>query len=366
MMSRAPGKRLLIWLALFGFSSPAWAEKPNVIPLITEQNWRLVNSQKLALNDVSQWGGDPAVEREYGVQEIERQQFQMDNQTAEAIVENAADTFSAYGLLTFYQTDRMTLEKDLPLVRQGPRVALMARGTLFIRIPFDAQANAGLTRASLRSLLIALGGVPSPSQPQANLPAPLPAQGLISGSEKYLLGDAAAQRVLPSFRTDLIGFSLGAEARLASYLSRNERVRVLAITYPTPQIARMRFRTLEKSLGVNTSQGPGAVYGKFSGSFVILVLDTNSKLVAENVLQQFASSHEITGIPRYPGDESMIIQVVRLVLANLYLTFLLASFSVFGGLMFLGSKKLARKWFPNSAWGQPDDSTIIRLNLDKV
>jgi hypothetical protein len=359
-------KRLVVGLVFLVLPSSVWAQKPVVVPLVTEPHWSLAKSQKLSLDDVRQWNGDPAVEREYGVREIERQAFHMDNQSAETIVEKAADASSAYGLLTFYQTDIMTPEKDMPLVRLGPRVTLMARGPFFIRIPLGAPDNTELSRESLRSLLIALGGLPSPSQPRANVPPPLPAQGFISGSEKYLLGEVAAQRVLPNFRTDLIGFAQGAEARLASYRSQNERVRVLAITYPTPQIARARFETMRMLLGIDNPQETGKVFGKRSGSFVILVLDASSRIIAENVLKQFASSQEVTWNERYPGDESMVIQVVRLVLANFLLTAILGSFGIFGGLAFFGSKWVAHKWFPNSTWGQPDESTIIRLNLDKV
>jgi len=366
MMFNISARWLVVGFVLFVFPSSVRAQKPVVVPLVTEPHWSLAKSQKLALDDVRQWNGDPAVEHEYGVREIEWQAFQMDSQTAVAMVEKAADASAAYGLLTFYQTDIMTPERDMPLVRLGPRVALMARGPFFIRIPLGAPDNTDLSRESLRSLLIALGGLPSPSQSRANVPAPLPAQGFISGSEKYLLGEVAAERVLPNFRTDLIGFAQGAEARVASYRSQNERVRVLAITYPTPQIARARFETIQKLMAIDNPQGPEKVFGKRSGSFVILVLDASSRTIAQNVLKQFTSSQEVTWNERYPGDESMVIQVVRLVLANLLLTAFLGSFGIFGGLVFFGSKKLARKWFPNSTWGQPDDSTIIRLNLDKV
>jgi hypothetical protein len=143
-------------------------------------------------------------------------------------------------------------------------------------------------------------------------------------------------------------------------------VRVLAITYPTPQIARARFETMQKLLGIDNPQGPGKVFGKRSGSFVILVLDASSRIIAGNVLKQFTTTQDVTWNRPYPGDESMVIQVVRLVLANLFLTAILSSFGIFGGLVFFGSKWVARKWFPDSTWGQPDDSTIIRLNLDKV
>ena len=83
-----------------------------------------------------------------------------------------------------------------------------------------------------------------------------PHQGLIAGSEKYLVGEEAARHVLPSFRTDLIGFSQGAEVQTGTYSTGNGRASLVAVAYPTPQIARARFGEMEKLLTLNQDRGP--------------------------------------------------------------------------------------------------------------
>jgi hypothetical protein len=46
-------------------------EKPIVMPLVPAADWRQVDTQPLPLPTVGKYGGDPAVEREYGVKALE-------------------------------------------------------------------------------------------------------------------------------------------------------------------------------------------------------------------------------------------------------------------------------------------------------
>jgi Family of unknown function (DUF6599) len=374
-------KRLLLGFALMALATLAWAEKPNVIPLATSSKWHLVISQKLATDALTDWGGDPAIEKEYGVKSVVLRTYTLypEDESVKVLVEDAADVSSAYGLFTLYRNDSMTSLKGLPLTEVGANSAVMARGQTFIRIVGPQIANASarnsgadkpeishpfpFTLSQMQTLLVLVGGSgPTPDDLRA-MPGALPEAGLIEGSEKYLLGMESAKRVLPSFRSELIGFSQGAEARLATYRSGGAKVRVLALTYPTPQIARQRFETMEKLLEVNKGQGASTIYGKLTGSFVILVMDAETASLASGILDEFKSTGYITWNEPYQGDQPLVLQVVRLVLANLFLSFILAGFGLFGGILFFGSKYIARKWFPKSMWGQPDEATIIRLNL---
>lgn len=359
----------------------AQAQKSNVIPLATSSQWRLESSAKVPLASVGKWGGDPAVEKEYGVKSLERRTYTLypEEESVDVIFEKAQDDSSAYGLLTLYRDASMTSLRNLPLTEVGKSSALMSRGLNFIRItlhtseaasgkaagnPKAAPREFPFTLQQLHSLLVLVGGAgPSPDELRS-LPGKLPARGFIQGSEKYVLGTESARRVLPSFPAHLLGFDQGAELRMARYRSGDSQVRVLAVTYPTPQIARLRFESMEKQLEVNKERGAESVFGKRTGSFVILVLDANSAASADLVLGQFRTTGYVTWNERYPGNESIVMQMVRLVLANLILAFMLAGFAFGGGLVWFASKLVARKWFPKSAWGSPDDATIIKLNLE--
>lgn len=381
-MNGIAAKRLALCFALLAATAPAWAEKPTVISLATSSQWRLEKTRNVEVSAVRAWGGDPALEAEYGVKSPKQRTYRLypEDKSVDVIFEEAQDVSSAYGLMTLYTTEEMTTFENLPLTVVGKGIALMARGRNFIRVvqPADAlpfaQAADGagdpqsprefpLTLSQLRSLLQTVGGSgPSPDDLRS-LPGALPGRGLVQGTEKYLLGPESARRVLPSFRSDLIGFTQGAEVRVARYRNGQAQVRVLAITYPTPQIARIRFEAFEKLLDVNQEKGQGSAFGKRSGSFVILALDANSEKSAQDVLDRFGTTGYVTWSERYPGEKPIVLQMVEFVLANLIFTFMLAGFAVVGGCIFFTTKVMARKWFPKTAWGQPDEATIIKLNL---
>lgn len=358
-------RRLREWLALptalLAALPLGFAQKPTIIRLVPAANWRQVSSQMLGLEAVREYGGDPAIEREYGVQTLERRTYQLDNTQADVLVEPAADTSAAYGLLTYYHTESMAPEKGIQLGLSNLEGALMTRGRNFIR--FRRPKGSRLTDDEFRALLIFVGGTRPSFDALANLPPPLPSEGRIPGTEKYLLGPEAARRVLPSFRAEQIGFAEGAEVQLAEYQSGKGRTTVMAIGYPTPQSARVRFGAMTLSLGINQEHGPGSLYGRRQGSFVFLVLNADSSATATKLIDQFRVARQVSWDERYPGNRSFTLQVVELVLANIMLSFILAGICVLGGILFFLSKRLAAKWFPDLSWGHTDEETLIRLNL---
>lgn len=378
-MAQAMLSRLVAGVAVLATAVSVWAEKPTFIPLATSSKWLLVSSRKADVNEVKNWGGDPAIERECGVKSVILRTYTLypENESVNVLIEEASDPTSAYSLFTLYRDDSMTPLANLPGTEVGGDKAVMRRGERFIRItqPDAAKASTAdagtgkkahhfsLTMDQLHSLLLAVGGPVQAGDESLGLPGQLPQEGLVEGSEKYLLGEASAKFAMPSFRFNLLGFSQGAEARLATYQSGGAKLKVIAVTYPTPQIARQRFGTMENILQINKDQGPQSLYGKVTGSYVVLVFDAGSQTNAASVLGQFNSAGYITWNERYEGDQPVVIQMVRFVLANIFFSFILIGFALCGGLLFFTSKVLARRWFPDSAWGQPEGNTIIRLNL---
>jgi hypothetical protein len=360
-MFRRPVWQIALLVGLLALPRALRSQKHTVIPLVPAANWHLMSTQPLALDAVRHWGGDPVIEREYGVKTIVERKYHLGDQTAEALFEEAADPTAAYGLLTFYQTDSMLPVKGVEFALEGAESALMVRGPFFVRTRRAAGSN--VSDNAFRALLIFIGGTRPSRQEAARLPPPLPAKGLIRGSEKYLLGLEAARRVLPEFRTELIGFTQGAEAQVASYRVGSAQAKVVAITYPTPQIARARFGAMENLLGINQDRGRDSVYGRRSGSYVFLVLDAGSASVSRKLMDQFQVSSAVSWNEKAPNEHSFTLQVVRLVLANLLLSFMIAGFAVGGGLIIFLSRRLAARLFPQWTWADTEHETIIRLNL---
>src|SRR3989449_6618465 len=217
---------LFLFLGLFALPHLAAAQKYSVVPLVTSRNWRVLNSETLDLRAIPNWGGDPAIENEYGVKTVTLRTYGLEGVTADAIFEGTSDASSAYGLYTFYQTKSMAPEKGMQLAVSGPSGTIMARGRFFIRVfkptapprggaaavrknSPEATALQRISDADFLALLVTLGGARPAPEALAGLPAPLPAARLAPGSEKYLLGREAARRVLPELPTRLIGFSQG-------------------------------------------------------------------------------------------------------------------------------------------------------------
>ncbi len=315
----------------------------------------------MSLEAVKLWGGDPAIEREFGVKTVILRVYHLADQKAEMLIEEAQDVTSAYGLFTYYQNAGMAAAKGMELTRMGPEGAIMARGRLLIRARSAPESK--VSSDKLQALLILVGGTRPSQRDAASLPAPLPVQGLVDGSERYLLGLGSASRILPKFRTDLIGFTQGAEAQVGTYAMQGVRATVVAITYPTPQIARERFSVMESLLAVNKDRGAGSVYGRRQSSYVILVLDSGSESGARKLMDQFRVTANVSWNERAPDRGGFTMQVVRLVLANIMLSFIIIGFALGGGIVVFLSRRAAMRWFPDS-WADPEHDSLIRIKLN--
>ena len=79
--------------------------------------------------------------------------------------------------------------------------------------------------------------------------------------------------MLPTFRTDLIGFEQSAEVQLGQYKTAKGTATLISISYPTPQMARVRFGSLKDLPGPEPGEGDGSTFGDRHGSYVFLVLN---------------------------------------------------------------------------------------------
>jgi len=351
---------LLVVLTAIPFLCPA-QQKPLVMPLVPAANWRLAESGPLPLSAVSMYGGEPAIEKEYGVKALELRTYQLGKTRVQVMVEPAPDATSAYGLLTFYSTSAMLPEKGVDLACGDANGALMARGRNFLRLLRGKDAT--VAENDYLALLVFVGGTKPAADPLATLPLRLPTKDLTPGSEKYLLGLEAAKRALPTFRTDLIGFEQGAEVQLGQYQTTKGLSTLMAISYPTSQIARVRFGALTSFLALNQERGADTLYGRRRGSFVFLVLHAGNSETASLLMDQFRVTQGVSWDERYVTERSFTLQLIQMILAILILTAFLIAGGLAAGIIFFLSRRVAARFFPNWQWGHPDDDQLIRLNL---
>jgi len=360
-MKRLVSALALSLLTLNAVRPLSCAQDVSVIPLVPAANWRLISTQGLGLDEIKSYGGDSAIEHEYGVNSLEVRTYQLDGTRAEVVLESAADVSAAYGLLTYYQNESMHPEKGIQLAMTGPQVSLMARGRSFIR--FLRPKNSQISENDFRALMILVGGTRPTSDSLANLPPALSPSGLIPGSGKYIIGPETASRVLPNFPTDLIGFNQGAEVQVGEYLLGNSRSTMMEVSYPTPQIARLRFQAMSDSLGLNQDRGANSLYARREGSFIFLALNAKNKTDATRFLDQFNVNEQLSWDERYPGDKTIGRQLFELIMGNVFLTIVLAGAGVAGGVLIVLSRRVTARFFPAWEWGHPEMDRLIRLNL---
>ena len=336
-------------------------DKPFVMPLVPAADWRQVDSHPLPLASVSNYGGDPVVEKEYGVKALELRTYKLGKKQTQVVVEPATDATAAYGLLTFYQAQEMTQENGVQLAVRDDHETLMARGSNFIR--FLRSKDAPASESEYQALLVFVGG-PKPSDSALkSLPPSMPSKGLIPGTEKYLLGLEAAKRALPSFRTDLLGFEQSAEVQLGQYKTAKGTATLISISYPTPKIARVRYGALKDFLGLNQDHGDASIYGVRHGSYVFLAVNAGNQETATALMDLFQVTQGVSWDQKYVSERTFTLQLVHMVLAIFLLTAFLITACVVVGVLFFLSRRLAAKFFPESQWGRTDDDQLIRLNL---
>jgi hypothetical protein len=363
MMNRFASGLTLLLVSLSAVPALLCAQNVSVIPLVPAADWRLVATQQgSGVDEIKAYGGDPAAEREYGVKSFEARTYQLGGARAEVVLETAADVSTAYGLFTYYQNESMHPEKGIQLAMTGPLVSLMARGRTFVR--FLRPKDSRLSEDELRALMILVGGTRPTTDSLANLPPGLPPSGLIPGSGKYIIGPETTRLVLPNFPADLIGFSQGAEVQVGEYLSGNLRSTMMELSYPTPQIARLRFGEMSRSLALNQDRGANSLYARREGSFIFMALKSSNKVAATKFLDQFNVNEQLTWDERYPGDKTIGRQLFELIMGNAFLTLVLAGGGIGGGVLIVLSRRVTAIFFPAWEWGHPDSDRLIRLNLE--
>jgi hypothetical protein len=337
------------------------AQKSFVMPLVSESGWQLTASGDSNLQELNSFGCQPAVDQEFGVRSVTQRTYSKEGTSVTVYFEKAADPSSAYGLFTFYQSSAMHPITGVQLAVAGPKDALMARGRYFIRVVEPTGSD--LSQRNLHSLLASIGGAKLGVDNAEKLPQRLPKRGLVQGSEKYLLGPEAAHRVLGPFPVGAIGFEDGVEALVGTYVSGGERLRLLAISYPTPQLAQLKYKDIQKALHGNDSKQLGPVYGHLRGSYAFLVLNAKSAEPANKLLNQFRLSQYLTWSPHSRPDESTAYQLVNLVLANFELIGIIAVFATLAGIVGAIVKRLIIKYFPESSLSRRQDNQLTKLKL---
>lgn len=284
---------------------------------------------------------DQALWDECGLQEAERAEFTASKGgKLTATAWRFQDSTGAFAAFHWQKAPDAKLSGLGKLAAASGTDAWLALGNYLFRFtgsrpePADVQAlSGGLARLE--------------QSPLPTLPSSLPAQDMLAGSRRHVIGPAALERFAPGFPAALAGFRFGAEAHLARYPAPGGEMTLVVFSYPTPHIAREQETAF---------QGwPGAMV-KRSGPLVAVIAAPKDANAAEKLLSRVRYAAEITWNERVATRRD---NVGDLILNVFILIGILLLFALVSGVAFGGVRTLARRWF---GW-TPESENMITLDL---
>jgi len=297
--------------------------------------WQRMTADPVKVTDQRVWD-------EYGLEASEKADFEKNGVTAHAIAYRLKDPTSALAVFQWQHPNGKQSDLAKQAIETPDGGVFLAYGNYVLSLEkFRPDTD------TFNQILIALPRLDMSAQP--TLPGFLPKEGLIAGSERYLIGPASLEKFEPKISVGLAAFSLSAEAQTARFKAKDGEQQLTIFAYPTQQIAKIK---LEEFLKV-----PGVI-GKRSGPLVALIPAPTSPDSAERLLALVNHKTTLTFNARTPAkDENM-----GDILSNIFiLTGVLLGFCVFAGAAFGGIRVFAQRFLGAS---KPGDS-MITLHLEE-
>jgi len=297
---------------------------------------------------------DFAVLKEYGFTDFESATYTRSERSMEIKAARFKDASGAFGALTYYVPPQMQAEQI------GDRAASNNSRILFysgnVLVDANLKQVTAMSAADLRALSEALPRPRGNLSALPTLPANLPKQAIRANTERYVMGPVAMERVGVPLPASVVDFNKGAEIEFARYRSSQGEAGLTLIAYPTPQIAAERMRALQAA---SLSGGPFTY--KRTGPIVAVVNGSISDAEAQELLAQVNYDADVTW--NQPTKLNPTEDRASFIIAEVLLVLIVLAIALVIGLIFGGSRMIARRLFPNRHLDRPDEVEIIRLNL---
>jgi hypothetical protein len=315
-----------IILALFPFVASA-AMLPDSVGVFHRVSAQPVAFQKQALPD------------EYGFQEGEEAQYEGDGQKFTATAYRFQDPTGALAAFEWMRPADSKPSGIAKVAVDWPDGSLLLEGNYVLKF-VGYHPGAPLAAALVENLKQVDN---SPLPPLLDY---MPAENLVPGSERYILGPVSLAQFAPAIPPSTAAFHLGAEAQLGSYRGPGGEMQMALFEYPTPQIAMQQAPAFEKI--------PQAMV-KRSGPLVAIVLSPPNADAAERLLAQVKYQATVTLDERVSTRRD---NIGNLVINAFILIGILLGFSIVAGLAVGGVRAFLRR-------GQPagEGEGMITLHL---
>ena len=350
MTARLRGRHIFCLGLFLLFARPGYANLP-----ASFNGWQTKSFHPIPSNLLEQFAGnDILLLHEYGFVSGQRREYARDSSTLTVTLWEMRDATGSYGLFTFFQEPGMEgPDGDGSMMeRQGRWLA--RRGPYVI----DARGESlGSDEAPML-----LSEIPPLTSRQEILPLLaeyLPEDNVVPASTKFLMGPVGLDRLAIGLSAAVIGFDLGAEAAVAQYRTGGSALRVLLVSYATPQLAARQLRSFEDGAFAAGADRP-KIYARRKGSLLAFILDAPQEAVAEGLFDGIRYESVITWNERAPNPKD---NVGNLLLAAFLLTGFCLLVTLVAGISFGGLRYLAKKFLPWAVFDRPSAMEIIRLNI---
>lgn len=350
----------LILLVLL-ISAPALAATQELLPA-TLGDWTSTRGVTVGPREIEKLAGeDAALLREYGVTGAEQRTYSRGGRSVEVTVFLFAESTTAYGAFSFLRTSAVPAagRSIMPGQRRGAERVLLGNFIL------EASGNGlgtqrGALKALQKKLLAWSDGAPYPLLVQY-----LPTEGLVRGSERYLLSAASLSRALPIEQSDWVSFQYGAEAQLARYRTNGKETTLLLISYPTPQAAQLKQAELGRWFNVNNSEtaptNRPAVYVRRVLSVLAIAVGSNSPEAAKPLLDSVQYQPNFSwNEPSHRATDPPILFTIYGIIVG---TGALLAFTLVAGIAFGGVRIVTKFFFPGKVFDRAETMQILQLGL---
>ena len=305
----------------------------------------------------------PAILAEYGLASTESANYSHAGGNAsenmQATVFRMKDPTGGYGLYSYLRAPGMARADLSEHSSISQERALILLGDIVL----DVRGHNLKARPDLKMLA---GAVKPYAQagPLPNLWQLLPAEGIVEGTDRYILGPQTLNQLFPVALGDSLGLSTGVEAELARYRSGRHETVLLLADFPTPQLATQGLADLRKNFNVNGSSPAAAspaLYAKRSLTLLAIVSGASSQAEASTLLNQVRSGTQLTwDEPTFRFKEPSIEVMI---LGTMIGTAVICGFMLIASLAFGGFRLLVKRAMPNRVFDRSDQLQVLQLGL---
>lgn len=307
-------------------------------------------------------GPDAAILQEYGFKSIEHQDYTRGKDTLSVTLYRMVDPTAAYGAFTFLRPAGMPDSKLAQFAAASSNRALIVVGDFLL----DVTGNRIPALSGDVATLIAAVAPKADRRPYPHIADHFPVAGMVHGSERYILGPLAVQKLLPVAEGDWIGFSQGAEAMLARYRKGGQEVTLLVAEYPTQQVAAARFNKMAPIIASLSGGRPSpehpAVSSRREAGLIVLAFDSHAGGYGNALLSKVIFGHNVIwNEPTFAITQPSI---------NVYIvgafvgTGAICLIAIVSGLGFALLRLVVKFFFPGKVFDRPRSIEIIQLDLN--